>query len=145
MRSRDDRGARWLTGQRALLIGLAVVDLIGASVAQRHRVAGEPLGIGARLDVRRPMVLVLWGSGLSAPLWSLPAAAFAERARPGSIRLFAVAWAAGALCEPVFWGRRPCPVLGRLAVGLHVLLALVLARLRDRGARRSPRPARSRP
>jgi hypothetical protein len=112
-----------------LLGGLAVADALGAAVAHRHGVAGEPLGLepGRRLDVHRPAVVAMWGTGLSAPLWSLPAAVVAERRRSGAFRVFGTAWAAGALSEPVFWGRRPCPKVGRLAVLAHVGLALALA------------------
>lgn len=115
---------------RRALAALTVVDLAGAAVAARHGVAAEPFGlrVGRRFDVRRGAVLLAWGSGLSAPLLSLPLAVAAERRRPGAARAFGAMWAAGAVSEPVFWGRRPCPRLGRVVLAAHVALALALAR-----------------
>jgi hypothetical protein len=43
------------------------------------------------------------------------------------LRVLAVVFAAGALAEPVFWGRRPCPRSARVLLVAHVGLALILA------------------
>jgi hypothetical protein len=110
-----------------LLAGLVMVDTIGSIVAVRQRVAGEPLGIGASLDVRRPAVLIFWGTGHSAPLASLVLALVLRRVRPQGLRPLGALFAAGALSEPVFWGRRSCSLLGRLVLISHVVLGVGLA------------------
>ena len=111
----------------ALLSALFVVDAAGAVVAVRHRIAGEPFGIGGSLDVRRPAVLTLWGSGLSAPIASLVAAAALLASRPGALRFVGALFALGGLAEPVLWGRRPCPRRGRVLLVAHVAIATSLA------------------
>ena len=116
-----------MTRASKLLAGLLVVDAVGAVVAVRHRVAGEPFGIGGSLDVRRPTVLIFWGSGHSAPLVSLAGALVLRRRWPSVLRALGVVFAAGALCEPVFWGRRSCSLLGRLVLVVHFVLAVGLA------------------
>ncbi len=103
------------------------VDCAGAVTAFRHRVAGEPLGFGRRFDVRRPAVLFLWGSGLSAPLAVLLAALVAFRRSPRLLRVMGAMFAVGALIEPVLWGRRPCPRYARALLGVHVALGAALA------------------
>ena len=52
---------------KRLLLALFAVDAAGAAVAVKHRVAGEPLGIGGSLDVRNPVVVALWGTALLPP------------------------------------------------------------------------------
>lgn len=111
----------------AILTALALVDGTGAVVARRHRIVGEPLGVGTVLDVRRPAVLVFWGTGLSAPLASFVAAAMLLRRSPTALRVLGALFAAGAMAEPVFWGRRPCPRYARALLVLHVALGLALA------------------
>lgn len=120
-----------VTRSSKLLAGLVVVDAIGAIVAVRRRVAGEPLGIGASLDVRRPTVVILWGTGHSAPLASLAGALVVRRVWPPGLRALGAVFVAGALSEPVFWGRRSCSILGRLVLALHVVLAAGLTLTRD--------------
>jgi hypothetical protein len=113
-----------MTARSKVLGSLVAVDTVGAVVAHRHRVGGEPFGVGGGLDVRNPAVLFFWGSGLSAPVVSLIAAAAAHR-HPRVLRVLAVVF--GALAEPVFWGRRPCPRSARVLLVAHVGLALILA------------------
>jgi hypothetical protein len=110
-----------------MLIALLAVDSAGAAVATKHRVAGEPFGIGGSLDVRNPAVVVLWGTALSAPITSLGLAVALYRHRPGALRVLGAMFAIGALSEPAFWGRRPCPWLGRMLLMAHVLIASALA------------------
>ena len=110
-----------------LLAALLAVDAFGAVVAARHRIAGEPFGLGASFDVRRPSVLVFWGSGLSAPLASLLITLAVHRRYPAAVRALGALFAIGALSEPVFWGRRECPLHGRVLVGAHVALGTALA------------------
>lgn len=110
-----------------LLAALLLVDSTGAWVAARHRIAGEPLGVGRFLDVRRPAVLLFWGTGLSAPLVALIGSVFLLRRAPGARRFLGALLAAGALAEPVFWGRRPCPRHGRALLAVHVALGIALA------------------
>jgi hypothetical protein len=62
--------------------GLIAVDATGAVVAARHRVAGEPFGFGRALDLRKPVVLFFWGSGLCASLVTLLGAALAWEQTP---------------------------------------------------------------
>jgi len=112
---------------RRLLIGLLAVDTAGGAVAIKNRVAGEPLGIGGSLDVSNPMVVALWGTALSAPISSLGLAAVLYRFRPQALRIMGAAFAVGALLEPAFWGRRPCPPSGRILLMAHVLIGAVMA------------------
>jgi hypothetical protein len=110
-----------------LLAALVTVDAGGAVVAARHQIAGEPFGFGASFDVRRPSVLIFWGSGLSAPLATLLIAVAVHRRYPAVVRALGGLFAMGGLSEPVFWGRRPCPWQGRALVSAHVALAAKLA------------------
>jgi hypothetical protein len=112
---------------KRLLIALLAVDATGGAVAMKHRVAGEPFGVGASLDVRNPAVVVVWGTGLSAPITSLGLAAAMYRHRPGALRVLGAIFAIGALSEPAFWGRRPCPWFGRVLLLAHVVIASALA------------------
>ncbi len=113
--------ARWCFG------ALVTLDLAGAVVAARHRIAGEPFGVGASLDPRSPTVSAFWGTGLSAPLVALAMVAAAAVHKPALLRPAGALFALGALSEPVMWGRRPCPWSARVAVVGHVLLALVMS------------------
>jgi hypothetical protein len=112
---------------KRLLIALLAVDATGGAVAMKHRVAGEPFGIGASLKVRNPAVVVLWGTALSAPITSLGLAAALYRHRPKALRVLGAIFAIEALSEPAFWGRRPCPRVGRVLLVAHVVLASALA------------------
>ena len=112
---------------KKLLLALFAVDTVGGAVAVKHRVAGEPLGIGGSLDVRNPAVVVLWGTALSAPITSLGLAAALYRHRPEALRIVGAMFALGALSEPAFWGRRPCPRHGRMLLLAHVVIASALA------------------
>src|SRR4051794_37227661 len=118
-----------------LLATLIVGNLCAGAIAVRHGVRGEPLGVGGSLDVRRPLVVACWGTGLSAPFASLVLAVALRRRGPNSLRALAALFAAGALVEPVFWGRRPCPRSGKALLWLHVGVATTLA-LYHRPARR---------
>lgn len=118
---------RSVTTARWCLSALVALDLAGAAVAARHRIAGEPFGVGASLDPRSPAVSAFWGTGLSAPLVSLAMATAAAVRRPELLRPAGALFALGALSEPVIWGRRPCPWSGRAGVIGHVLLALVMS------------------
>jgi hypothetical protein len=108
-------------------MALFAVDAAGATVAIMHRVAGEPFGVGGSLNVRNPAVVALWGTALSAPITTLGFAAALYRHRPEGLRVMGAAFAVGALSEPVFWGRRPCPRLGRVLLATHVIIASALA------------------
>jgi hypothetical protein len=120
------QGRDWRATARAVALpALLVVDLVGAVVAHRNDVRGEPLGVGRSLDVRRPAVLLLWGTGLSPPLLSLPVTAVVSR-WPGRLRVLAALFAVGGMMEPLFWGRRPCPRHARVLVNAHVSLATAL-------------------
>lgn len=118
---------RSVTTARWCFSALVALDLAGAAIAARHRIAGEPLGVGASLDPRSPAVSVFWGTGLSAPLFSLAMVSAAAVRRPELLRPAGALFAVGALSEPVIWGRRPCPRSGRAGVIGHVLLALVMS------------------
>jgi hypothetical protein len=112
---------------KRLLIALLAADATGAAVAMKYRVAGEPFGVGASLDVRNPAVVVLWGTALSAPIASLGLAIALCRHRPEALRVLGAVFAMGALSEPAFWGRRPCPLFGRMLLMAHVVIASALA------------------
>ncbi len=118
---------RMTTSSSKLLAALLAVDAVGAAIAVRDRIAGEPFGIGASLDVRRPAVLIFWGTGLSAPVASLIGTLAIRRSWPAGLRVFGLLFTVGALSEPVFWGRRRCSALGRLVLVLHTTLAAALA------------------
>jgi hypothetical protein len=125
-------GARGHTAQaeittKRLLIALLAVDAAGGAVAIKHRVAGEPFGIGGSLDVRNPAVVMLWGTALSAPITSLALATALYRHRPAALRVLGALFAIGALSEPAFWGRRLCPRLGRMLLTAHLVIAMALA------------------
>jgi hypothetical protein len=113
--------------EKRLLITLLAVDTAGGAVAIKHRVAGEPFGIGGSLDVRSPAVVALWGTALSAPVTSLGLAIVLHRHRPQVLRVLGAMFAIGALSEPAFWGRRPCPRLGRILLVTHFIVASALA------------------
>lgn len=123
----DGHTARVEITTKRLLIALLAVDAAGGAVAMKHRVAGEPFGIGGSLDVRNPAVVVLWGTALSAPVTSLGLATALYRHRPGALRVLGAMFALGALSEPAFWGRRPCPWFGRMLIMAHVFIASALA------------------
>jgi hypothetical protein len=108
---------------KRLLVALLAVDAVGGAVAIKNRVAGEPLGFGGSLDVRNPLVVAFWGTALSAPFTSLALAVALYRLRPEALRILGAAFAIGALSEPAFWGRRPCPRLGRMLLVAHVVIA----------------------
>lgn len=112
---------------KRLLIALLAVDAAGAAVAIKNDLAGEPLGFGGSLDVRNPLVVALWGTALSAPITSLGLAVALYRRRPDALRILGAAFAIGALSEPLFWGRRPCPRIGRMLIFAHVVFAGAMA------------------
>jgi hypothetical protein len=112
---------------KRLLIALLAVDAAGGTVAVKNRVAGEPFGVGGSLDVRSPVVVALWGTALSAPIASLGLAIGLYRLRSEALRTMGALFAIGALSEPAFWGRRPCPRLGRMLLVAHVIIAGALA------------------
>lgn len=118
---------RSVTTARWCFSALVILDLAGAAVAARHRIAGEPLGVGSSLDPQSAVVSAFWGTGLSAPLVSLAMATAAAVRRPALLRPAGAVFALGALSEPVMWGRRPCPWSARAGVIGHVLLALVMS------------------
>jgi hypothetical protein len=64
---------------------------------------------------------------LSAPLAALLGAAVLSKRAPGSVRVLGAMFAIGALAEPVFWGRRPCPPVARARLASHVALGAALA------------------
>ena len=128
---------------KALLVSIVAVDTAGATVAVRHRVAGEPFGRGGSLDVRHPVVLALWGTGLSAPIASLVLAPVVHHRRPALLRVMGALFAVGALSEPVFWGRRPCPRVGRVLLMAHVAIGSALAVGADRAEHADGEPSAS--
>ncbi len=93
-----------------IALALVALDLVGARVARRHGLVGEPLRLRIPDRVPAPVVLVGWGTAVSAP-WGMDAllvgllAGDPERARRGA-RALAVLRVAGVLAEPVTWGRR---------------------------------------
>jgi hypothetical protein len=114
----------------ALAYGAATV--LGARVAVREDVPGEPLGVrvGGRVATQ---LAVGWGAGVSAP-WPMAVAALGTALRagrgPGTAAIaLGAATVAGQLVEPVAWGRRPSsPAVTRsLALNLVTSAGLVLA------------------
>ena len=118
---------RSVTTARWCFSALVILDLAGAGVAARRRIAGEPFGVGSTLDPQSAVVSAFWGTGLSAPLISLATTTAAALRRPALLRPAGALFALGALSEPVVWGRRPCPWPARAGVIGHVLLALVMS------------------
>ena len=123
---------RALTGARVAL------DLVGARIALRHGLVGEPLRIRLPDRVPTPVVLVGWGTALSAP-WAMTAAHLALAAGPDAERTRAgtraLAWLglAGVLSEPATWGRRrPRGAMLLSAAHLAVTLGFLHATRRDR-------------
>ena len=53
---------------RVLMAAALATDLVGASVARRHDLVGEPLRIRLPVQLPTPVELTVWGSAVSAPL-----------------------------------------------------------------------------
>ncbi|MDQ6697623.1 MAG: hypothetical protein M3Z46_09235 [Actinomycetota bacterium] len=112
-----------------LAVAATVIDGVGAVVAHRNQLVGEPFGIRLPLAVPLSTELALWGSATSAPLvMDLFALSLARRppmdrrrARAsiglGVLRLIGVA------CEPVTWGRRHATIATAAMVPCHLAIA----------------------
>ncbi len=123
---------------RQLTAALTVLDLVGARVARGHGLIGEPLRIRIPAAVPTPLVLVGWGTAVSAP-WLMDAALArvlaghdADRARTVARGLGALR-CAGVLVEPATWGRRRPRWAMALSIGNLVLGAALV-----RAAGRAP-------
>ena len=89
------------------------LDVVGAAVASRLGLVGEPLRITAPAWIPRPVVLVGFGSALSGPL-AVDAALLRLAMVSGEGNAAPSRWIgrfgwlrlAGVLAEPVTWGRR---------------------------------------
>jgi hypothetical protein len=118
---------------RGLARGALALDLVGAWLAARHHLIGEPLGIRPPRALPEALVVAGWGTALSGPLLAdgvlIAVAPAADRAHPGARRAVALLAAlrlAGVLSEPVTWGRRPprrtmIVAAGHFAVGAALL------------------------
>ena len=123
---------------RRLTAALVALDLVGARVALRHGLVGEPLRIRAPEWTPTPVVLVAWGTAVSAPwfmdaaLTTLVAGDDEERCRRGARALGALRFA-GVLVEPATWGRRrPRWAMALSAAHLGLAASLVMAAGRSR-------------
>ena len=95
----------------SIAAALIALDLLGARVAMWQGLVGEPLRLRLALGVPASVVLVGWGTAVSAP-WGMDALLVGllagddpDRARRGA-RALAALRVAGVLAEPVTWGRR---------------------------------------
>jgi hypothetical protein len=89
------------------------LDVVGAVVATRKRLVGEPLGIVAPRGLPPALVLAAWGTALSGPL-TVDGVLLAST-RPGDhaiarshlpLRVLGGLRLIGVLSEPATWGRR---------------------------------------
>jgi hypothetical protein len=122
----DDR--RRLQG---LAVAATVLDLAGARVAVGHGMVGEPFRIRFPSSAPAPVVLVAWGTAVSAPWWMDAALGAAvaggdiERARRAA-RVLGGMRLVGVLAEPMTWGRRrPRGAMALSAAHLALAGALV--------------------
>ena len=104
-----------------------VTDAVGAAVARRHRLVGEPAMIRPPFELEGPLELTVWGTATSAPFLMDAALLVAP---PTGRRVLGALRIAGTLAEPVTWGRRR-PRAAMLLSAAH--LALGVALLRSRG------------
>jgi hypothetical protein len=133
-----------LLGPAALFVASTVYAT--AVAVTEPGLPGEPFGVHVPGRVRTHLALGL-GSAISAP-WPMPAIAMwaAVRGIPGSdwaartVAIVGTGMLAGALAEPVTWGRRPASPMARASIPLHLAIgaAMVSAgthRLRQQGRR----------
>jgi hypothetical protein len=117
-----------------LALAATTIDVVGAAVAIRHDLPGEPLGIRLPPSIPRPVELALWGTAVSAPFvtdagLAILAAADVRRhpAAAAAITALGILRLAGLAAEPATWGRRR-PRSAVLLSAAHVPLALAIAR-----------------
>ena len=109
--SRFDGDLDERTRLRTIAIALTALDLVGARVALRHHLIGEPLRLRIPASVPHAVALIGWGTAVSAP-WAMDAALLSslagrdgERARKAA-RVLGALRVVGVLAEPATWGRR---------------------------------------
>lgn len=136
---------------RRLAWAALVLDLVGARVATRHRLVGEPFGLPTPGLLPAAFVIPCWGTALSGPLVAdaalLAVASGADeghgRARR-AVSVLATLRLVGVLGEPVTWGRRP-PRQAMLVAAGHLVLGVALLRaVRQRPVVRGRAPGASR-
>lgn len=120
----------------ALLLGpaalFAAATVYATAVAPANPLTGEPFGLRVPGRVRTHLALGL-GSAVSAPVL-MPAIAMwaALRGSPGSdwsartVAVVGTGVLAGALSEPVTWGRRPASAMARASIPLHLAIGAAL-------------------
>ena len=110
-----------------LALGLAANQVVGAAVARKHDLVGEPLGLRLPAVVPGPLELACWGTAISGPLVFAPILVGGRR-RP-ELRWLAALMVAGQLVEPVVWRRRrPRAATAVIAVNLVLSGALAVSR-----------------
>jgi hypothetical protein len=123
------------------VLAAAGLDILGARVARRHGLIGEPLLVGPPRFVPAPLTTVVWGTALSGPLLIdaallalTPAVAGGKAIACRVVRAGGVVRLAGVLAEPVAWGRRR-PRRAMLVAAAQLVVAAGLI-----GAGRVPAP-----
>ncbi len=122
----------------------ACTDLVGATVALRLRLEGEPFRIRFPIRLPLPMIVTSYGTALSGPLaidGLLAAATCRSDAGQHANLIRRLGWlrVVGVLSEPATWGRRPHRwTVAISAAQLAAALALIAHR---REAGFAPEPA----
>lgn len=121
-----------------IILGLAaattLLDLVGARIATRHQLIGEPFRVTVPDSLPESVVLVAWGTALSGPLAvDGLLLVLARRSAHRAVAALAMVRLAGVLAEPVSWGRRP-PRWTMVVSAAHVYLATQVLRHTRRAA-----------
>lgn len=112
-----------------LTLAAGVVDGLGAAVARRNLLAGEPFGIRLPVAVPLGVELALWGSATSAPLvmdvavYCLTRRSPIDRRRARALVGLGLLRLVGVACEPATWGRRRSTIASAAMVPCHLAIA----------------------
>ncbi len=118
-------------GSVRVAVAAVVLDAVGAVVAQRKGLVGEPFGVTFPFAGPPGVELVVWGSATSAPAVMDAAALYLagrsqrHSADPRDAKLMTalgLCRLVGVTCEPATWGRRPSK-LATMMAPCHAALA----------------------
>jgi hypothetical protein len=109
---------------------LAGNQVLGAVLAGRDQLEGTPFGIRLPVAVPTPLVPVVWGTAISAPLAAVPLL-LAAGDRPVR-RWLAAIGLVGQLSEPITWRRDRSPAQTAVIAANLVLTASLVVRRSSR-------------